>query len=155
MTVHYTACGLKYVYLRNGYILRHGAGIAIRHPDSLHEAIAVGIITRSRPLRGQEVRFLRAALDLSQARLARALQTTRVTVARWEGASGEPIPGIADTALRLFYAAKRNKYKLARQVCRLLGELGARAGSVALEDRLVLRETPHGWELDSELDRVA
>ena len=155
MSVLYTACGLKYVYLRNGYSLRHAEGMVIRNPESLHEAIAATIITRSSPLRGQEVRFLRSVLKLSQASLARALQTTRVTVARWEGAPGAPIPGIADTAIRLFYAAKQDKHKLARQVCRLLGELGPRAQAAAIEHRLVLRETRHGWELDSELDRVA
>jgi putative transcriptional regulator len=158
MTVHYTACRLPYVYLRNGYLLRHGEGIVIRDAESLHEAIAVSIITRVRPLRGQEVRFLRSALKMSQASLARGLQITRVTVARWEGAPDEPIPGIADTALRLFCPAKRGRHELAQQVCRLLSELGAhsaRRQTVAVEERLVLRQTPHGWEPDSELDRAS
>ncbi|MBV9015155.1 MAG: hypothetical protein JO058_05820 [Alphaproteobacteria bacterium] len=53
MSVLYTDCGLKYVYLRNGYLL-DGEGIVIRDPEPLHEAVAVGIITRSRPLRWRQ-----------------------------------------------------------------------------------------------------
>ncbi|NQV55906.1 MAG: helix-turn-helix domain-containing protein [Rhodospirillales bacterium] len=55
-------------------------------------------------LRGQEVRFIRSMLDLSQKQLADRLGVSRVTVARWEGKSSTPIPGAADRLLRMIYA---------------------------------------------------
>lgn len=142
----YRACGLDYVYLRNGYVRRHGGPISIRNEGALHETIARAIITSSYPLRGKEVRFLRSLLKLSQAGLARVLQTTRVTVARWEGSANQPMPGTADTALRLFYAGKTGKRELCAQVCNILG--GMRDGLV--EQRITLRETTRGWEREPE-----
>lgn len=146
MSIQYTACGLDYVYLRNGYLLRHGHGTAIRDPAALGEAIAAAIITRACPLRAQEVRFLRTVLKFSQAKLAQALQTTRVTVARWEGGADEAIPGTADTALRLLYAAVRQRDDLTKQVCHLLCENDASGRGPV--DRLTLRQTARGWEYD-------
>ena len=106
---HYTASGLDYIYLANGFRLidgEYGAGYAIDDLDSLHNVIAHYVITSPTRLRGQEVRFLRAMLDISQAGLARIIGTKRLTVARWEGKPLASIPGTADRALRLFFALK-------------------------------------------------
>ncbi len=105
---HYTACGLNYVYLENGFRIReteHGSAVAIENARELHEAIARMIISSPQDLRGQEVRFLRAQLKLSQEGLAKALRTKRGSVARWEARPNHAIPGPADSALRMFYAS--------------------------------------------------
>lgn len=153
---HYTACGLDYVYLRDGFELRetrHGKGIAIHDAGALHETIALVIITRPQPMRGQEVRFLRSLLKLSQEGLARVLRTKRGTVARWEGRPNHAITGAADAALRLFYALKADKHGLAEQICDLLAELDELEHKIAVfqKNRITLRETTHGWEREREL----
>ncbi|MBM3521813.1 MAG: transcriptional regulator [Alphaproteobacteria bacterium] len=104
---HYTDSGLDWIRLANGFT-RHdtayGAGVSIQNVDALHDAIARLIVETPARIRGQEVRFLRAFLDLSQAALAETLGVQRLQVARWEGASKKAIPGPADRALRLIVA---------------------------------------------------
>jgi DNA-binding transcriptional regulator YiaG len=122
----YTACGLDYVYLLNGYTeheTKHGPAIAIKEARKLHEAIARDIIGSHRPIGGQEVRFLRSQLKLSQDGLAKALGTRRGSVARWEAAPDKAIPGAADRALRMFYALKAEGHDVAVRLVELLSEI--------------------------------
>jgi DNA-binding transcriptional regulator YiaG len=150
----YASCGLNYVYLRNGYVLRQtndGEEAEIHQSDALNNAIAEVIITRPFSLRGKEVRFLRSLLKLSQASLARVLQTARVTIARWEGAPDQPIKGTADTALRLLYALTIEKHRIAEQVCRILSSVHF----ATVEHAITFRETSHGWECEPGSQRRA
>lgn len=124
---HYTSCGLDYVYLENGYEIHetpHGRGVAIKDARELHETIALEIITRPERLCGQEVRFLRSLLGLSQDHLARkVLRQQRGSVARWEAEPKKPIPGPADAALRWFYTAVTKHQDAALKLVELLQEL--------------------------------
>ena len=121
--LHYTACGLDYVYLLNGYLVHHtvhGDGISIKSADQLHERIALDVISRAFPLRGQEVRFLRGMLRLSQDALAKALRRQRGSLARWEAEPRRAIPAAADGALRMFYALTAGDHEDARRLVALL-----------------------------------
>jgi putative transcriptional regulator len=123
---HYTGCGLDYVYLLNGYTVHetaHGKGVSIKDARQLHERIALDIISRPHPLRGQEVRFLRGMLHLSQEGLARVLRQRRGSVARWEATQAKAIPGAADSALRMFYALKVGGHEVAQKLVELLQEM--------------------------------
>jgi len=123
---HYTGCGLDYVYLLNGYTIHetvHGKGVSVKDAKQLHERIALDIISRPHPLRGQEVRFLRTMLRVSQQGLARVLGLQRGSVARWEAELDKKIPGAADSALRMFYALKAGGHEIAIKVVELLQEL--------------------------------
>jgi putative transcriptional regulator len=123
---HYTGCGLDYVYLLNGYTVHetaHGRGLSITDAKQLHERIALDIIGGPHPLRGQEVRFLRGMLHLSQEGLARILRQKRGSVARWESKSDKKVPGSADTALRMFYALKVGGHEVAQKLVALIQEL--------------------------------
>jgi DNA-binding transcriptional regulator YiaG len=152
---HYTTCGLDYVYLQNGYRVRetkHGRGVSISNAQGLHEAIARALVGASFRLRGQEVRFLRAQLRLSQDGLARALRTKRGSVARWEAQPNHSIPGPADTALRMFYALKAQKHELAEQIVELLTELDDLEHAAAVEQAMKFREDDAGcWASEREL----
>ena len=109
MTYHYTMCGLDYVYLLDGFRKRptdYGEGVSIEHADSLDRAIAEAAIASQARLRGQEVRFLRSLMHLSQTELANELGLRRITVGRWESAPNTVIPGPADRALRIVVANK-------------------------------------------------
>ncbi len=141
---HYTACGLDYVYLLNGFKVHetpYGQGVSIQDADGLHEAIALAVISSPHALRGQDVRFLRSLLDISQAGLGDILGTSRATVARWEGAGDEVIPGAADPALRMFYALKVVGHEVAVRIIGLLAEIDEREHKQTL-----FEETEQGWE---------
>lgn len=102
---HYTESGLDYVYLANGFEFvgsPEGNHVVIRDIDGLHEAIGLSIVNQHKNLTGQELRFLRHELLLSQAALARLLEVTDQTVARWEKGSTE-IPKPAEAIIRLLY----------------------------------------------------
>lgn len=141
---HYKASGLDWVYLANGYRFEdtaYGRGVAIENVDALHDAIARTIIGAPRPIRGQEVRFLRAVLDLSQSGLARLMGVKPLAVKRWEAAPDKSVSGTADRALRLLYAGKIGGDQLVRRVVELLGELDDIESTPA-----IFSETPDGWE---------
>jgi putative transcriptional regulator len=140
----YTASGLDWVYLANGFHVEntaYGRGIVIENVDDLHDAIARTIIGSPRAIRGQEVRFLRAALDLSQSHLARMLGVKPLAVKRWEAARSKGLPGTADRALRLLYAGKMGDRRLVQRVIELLSELDEIENTPQ-----VFSETAQGWE---------
>lgn len=123
---HYTDCGLDNIWLLNGYELQstpYGDGYSIQDMDGLHDAIARSIVTGP-TMRGQEVRFLRSLLDLSQSGLAEILGVTRDAIAKWE--TREPTKTInksADRTLRMFFALERSGHDLAKRITGLLSEL--------------------------------
>ena len=136
-THHYTESGLDYVYLANGFTTvetPYGVGTAIADADRLHSAIARTVIASPAALRGQEVRFLRARLGVSQSALGKILGASRATVARWEGAPDSAIPATADRALRLFYAVKAEGEEVAARVIALLPEIGEPAHALTFSD---------------------
>lgn len=143
----YRASGLDWVYLANGFThhkTAYGPGVSIARADALHDAIATHAVTSPWRLRGQEVRFLRAMLDLSQDGLARALGTTRASVARWESARGQAIPGTADRALRLLYAVKAARRGIARRIAETLPAPGQ-----VQRGRSIFRVTAQGWQTEA------
>jgi DNA-binding transcriptional regulator YiaG len=145
---HYTACGLDYVYLQNGFKVhetKHGAGVSISNAQGLHGAIARMIVGSLPHLHGQEVRFLRAQLKLSQDGLARVLRTKRGSVARWEGRPHHQIAGAADAALRMFYALKADKHELAERMVDLLTEMDDLEHKIAMLQAMSFRETEGEW----------
>lgn len=123
--LHYTACGLDNVFLRNGFKIhntKYGEGVAIEDARGLHRVIANSIVTGAHPIRGQEVKFLRSMLELSQASLGRVLGFDRSTVARWEGEANNPLPDQSDRSLRMYFALQSEGNEVARELTALLQE---------------------------------
>ena len=117
---HFTACGLDYVWLKNGFDYRdsaRGRSIRINDLDGLHAAIARWIVQSPARIRGQEVKFLRSMLKLSQEGLGKALGQSRASVARWEGEPNKAIPRASDHWLRVVYAKKAQGD---REMCKLV-----------------------------------
>jgi len=102
---HYTECGLESVYLLDGFEIEetaYGWAVRFQNVDGLHKAIAMDLIHGTRRLNGNEFRFLRTELGLTQANLGNMLDVDSQTVARWEkGQSG--VSGPADKMLRFLY----------------------------------------------------
>jgi len=85
---HYKECGLKNVWLTNGYRQR-GDATAIEDSDGLHQAIGRSLARKPR-LSGPELRYLRKALGLSQSMLAGLLKASEESVSLWERSGRVP-----------------------------------------------------------------
>lgn len=104
---HYTRSGLDNVWLTNGFrredLGEYGVTMVVDDVDALERAIARQLAELPRPLSGQEFRFLRSMLDMTQSQVGRCLGKDYQTVARWEAAERKPVPRFADTAMRQRY----------------------------------------------------
>lgn len=141
----YTDCGLDYIYLVNGYETSVGPDgekyYSIKHADTLHKKIAEIVVRSPNPMRGQELRFLRSILDLSQAGIAKLLGNTRPTIARWEAEKNTPIDPTADRFLRVFYELEMDGH--AQDIKEMLQEID----EDAKEENVCLQRTNSGWRL--------
>ena len=86
--LHYTASGLDYVYLLNGFTVEdhpdYGRILTIQNEGDLQRSIGLYVITRQRPLTGPEFRFLRKQMGAKQKELAEELDVDEQTVANYE-----------------------------------------------------------------------
>jgi DNA-binding transcriptional regulator YiaG len=143
---HYTQSGLDDVWLADGVQREetdYGSGFRIERANELHEAIARSIINDSRPLRGQEARFLRVLLNLSQEAMAKALGVDRATIIRWERARARPLGTIQDIAVRTTYAARSNGDDFVLKVIKELQNADEKAHGAAY--RQVFETSNQGW----------
>ena len=102
---HYTECGLDDVRLLSGYQIvetPYGETVEIDDVEGLHCVIGRTICEQS-GLTGQELRFLRRELGLSQKNLGNLLGNTDQTVANWEKGVITPIPVMAETIIKKMY----------------------------------------------------
>ena len=141
--LHYTGCGLRNVWLRNGFTVRetpYGKAVAIHDVEGLHRAIGLYLVDNKPRLSGAEIRFLRKELDLSQKNLAYLLGVSEVTLRGWER-NRTRITRPAERLLRTLYrehAAGDGKLrKLIERIAELNRDIHWK--------RLELQETPRGW----------
>jgi len=123
---HYKEVGLDYVWLRNGFEYRDtpsGRMVRIHDREGLHAAIARWIVKSPARLRGQEVRFLRSMLALSQEGFGKLVRQSRPTIARWEGEPNKAIPKGSDDWLRVVYVKKIDGDQAVCKLVDLLTEL--------------------------------
>src|SRR5690606_6111594 len=85
--LHYTASGLDYVYLLNGFHVEedsdYGRIVTIEAPDDLHRAIGMRVVGQERDLKGQEFRFLRKQMGLRQQDIADQIGVDVQTIANY------------------------------------------------------------------------
>lgn len=103
---HYTAGGLRNVWLANGYTVKKtpfGRAVSIERGQELEAQLCRVLTRKNAPLTGGELRFIRlSGFKLSQSALAAMLGCDAQTLARWE--KSRPPKG-ADRLARLLYAA--------------------------------------------------
>lgn len=102
---HYTMCGLPNVYLVNGYKEHkspYGEGIAIDDTKGLHKAIGLSLIEAKTRFSGDEIRFLRKEMLMSQKTLAEIFDVAEISVRKWENGS-HALKGAGDRLLRALY----------------------------------------------------
>lgn len=123
----YDGCGLKNVWLVNGYEevdTPYGRGVKYVDLMGLHRAIAAAIVDKPGTLTAEELRFLRKELLLSQKGLAELIGTKDQTIARWERGLNA-VPGIADRLVRALYREHAEGNSKLRQLVERLNELDA------------------------------
>src|SRR5258708_5099510 len=144
---HFEECGLDNVWLADGFTFQrtaYGRGVSFDDFEGVHRTIARHLVETLGALDGNEVRFLRKELDLSQAGLASLLGYDEQTVSRWErGVS--TVPPAADRLLRALWREAHGERLKLRD---FIGSLADRSG--AAPRRIVLRRVPRrkqGWRL--------
>ncbi len=104
----YTESGLDHVIIKDVQFLADDAGeacVTIPNVNGLHKAIACGIVRRTNGITGQELRFLRTEMGMTQAELAAMVHREPLAVSRWERGES-PIDSNAEALIRL-QAAKQ------------------------------------------------
>ncbi|MDQ1229604.1 hypothetical protein [Sphingomonas sp. SORGH_AS_0879] len=124
----YEACGLDNIWLVDGFeVVERGGEECILPEDAegLHKAIALHLAMYRKALSGRDIRFMRHAIDLTQAELGHSLGVQSQTVARWEK-NQVPIPGPEERLLRItaiLAASDPNKFaELIREMPKNLEE---------------------------------
>jgi DNA-binding transcriptional regulator YiaG len=146
---HFKECGLDYIWLCNGFERREtarGEVIKINDLKGLHAAIANWIVKNPEPLRGQEVKFLRSMLGISQDALGKVLRQSRATVARWEGSPTKAIPAASDSWFRVVYSKKINGDKGVGALIDLLMEIDDLVHSKPSFRKAQFRDNENGWK---------
>ena len=134
---HYTECGLDYVYLVDGFEVidtGYGSVVQVVNASKLDRAIADAVVRRQNRLVGQEVRFLRGILDITQAELGKALGKDAQSIARWEKGKTE-IPPTEDIAIRQIYLEKTGRRQRFIDTGRQVAELKKRIEEVKFKVR--------------------
>lgn len=139
--LHYTSCGLRNIYLENGYEVHrtaYGQGVAIADVEGLHRAIGMALVRNKPALSGAEFRFLRKELDLSQKQLARYIGIQEQTLSKWERQGR--VPRYAERFLRALFREYAEGNAQIRQLVDRLAELDR-----AEQNRLTFDHTDEGW----------
>lgn len=142
---HYTECGLSNVYLLNGFQWREtprGKAISISDMDGLHRAIGLWLITSKKDLSGEEIRFLRHELLMSQSTLSRLLGVSEQAVRRWENGKIN-IPKPSESLLRLLY--KEHIHDHSGQIAAMLKKIADLEDAMNHEE-LLFETTAKGWQ---------
>jgi putative transcriptional regulator len=137
----YTESGLDNVYLVSGYEFSPDRKtVIIRDIDGLQSAIGRALAKQPHRLTGEEFRFLRSELLLSQANLAKVLGVKELTIGRWERGESE-IPVSTEAAVRTMFleslGEKRKMKELLEQIADLDDEMDRRT--------LKMRENRGRW----------
>ena len=105
---HYLECGLRNVYLSNGYHeldTPYGKATSIEDVEGLHRVTATSLVNEKPHLTGPEFRFLRKELGFSQKSFAQLVAKTEQAVALWEKTGR--VQKWAEVILRQLYTAEK------------------------------------------------
>ena len=103
-TYHYTQSGLDNIWLINGFEYHntpYGKGVSVEDVEGLHKTIAEALTQKPEQLTGNEFRFLRIGLEMSQKRIGELVGKEPQTIAKWE--KTEKLNQDADFLIRHIY----------------------------------------------------
>jgi len=146
---HYTESGLDNIYLVNGFeIIKTedgGEEIFIHDIHGLHKTIGKTLIFKKGILNGNEIKFIRTTLDLSQTSLGRLLGLDYQTILGWEK-NKSPISKTADHFLRIIFFSYINR----ENHCAVYDKINEIADIDAVEAevrKIELEEVDDEWRL--------
>ena len=144
-TFHYTACGLDNVYIEGlSEVVDHAGNstITIAGINQLHKVICEGIVCHSNSMNGDELRFLRSEMGMTQAELAGFLHCAPLTVGRWERGEGE-IGGSNEALIRMLAIEK-----LSLNVEKTVDEISASSVPSAQNQSIDVRYSSNQYSLN-------
>jgi len=150
MNYHYTECGLDNVYLTNGFeVTRTEDGdeeVFIHDIHGLHRAIGLCLVTKPSRLEGNEIRFIRHTLDVSQTSFARLMGVTYQSVLNWEKGKVD-LPKTADHLMKaLFFSyLNRDGSRVVYDKINEIADLDADEAESA--ERIVFEERASVWRM--------
>jgi len=142
---HYTECGLNNIYLLNGYQFiktPRGKAVSINDIDGLHKAIGMFLVTNKKDLTGDELRFLRHEMLMSQNTLATLLGMSEQAIRRWENGK-IAIPKPSESLLRLLY--REHIHNQDGKIAKVLKEI-AELEEIIHNDQILFKDTSKGWK---------
>lgn len=149
---HYTECGLNNIYLINGFeIIKTedgGEEVYIHDIHGLHKIIGRTLVFKRGLLAGNEIKFIRTTLDLSQKRLGELLGLDYQTILGWEK-NKSPISKTADHFLKMIFFSYTNK----EQDCTIydkineIADIDAKEAEAGEMDKIELKEVDDEWRL--------
>jgi DNA-binding transcriptional regulator YiaG len=146
---HYTECGLDNIYLTNGFeITKTKNGdkeIFIHDIHGLHKTIGNILVFKRGLLAGNEIKFIRTTLDLSQKSLGNLLGLDYQTVLGWEK-NKFPISKTADRFLKIIFYSFLNKEADAT-VYDKINEIANMDAETIEAKRIELKEVKDEWRL--------
>jgi DNA-binding transcriptional regulator YiaG len=141
---HYIECGLSNIFLLNGYKFiktPRGKSISICDIDGLHRVIGLLLVTSKKDLSGEEIRFLRHEMLLSQNTLSRLLGVSEQAIRRWENGKVN-IPKPSESLLRLLY--REHIHDREGKIAIILKEI-ANLEDTLNDHKLHFKTTSKGW----------
>ena len=108
LSYRYTECGLDNVVIEGIDLHVDDSGEQVLHipaVNALHKTIAHGIVESDTGMSGQELRFLRTMMGLTQAELGQRLHRDAQSIARWEK-NQTPIGATSEMVIRLLAGEK-------------------------------------------------
>jgi len=141
---HYRDCGLDNVYLKNGYNeieSAYGPACSINDLEGLHMAIGLQILECSERLTGQEIKFLRKEMDLSQAQLSEIIGVSENSIRGWEN-NRQVVTSPSDRLIRILYNEHATHGSEIRKALEKLSEMTVSEHCLRIE----LEATDAGWK---------
>lgn len=147
---HYTECGLKNIYLVNGFKITKiddDEEIFIHDIHGLHKAISNTLVFKKGLLEGCEIKFIRTILDLSQNKLAALIGCRYQQILLWEKNKNK-ISKPADRLLRITLYTYLNKEIDNGKVFDRINEIAdLDSAEIDLYNKIEFKEIKDTWQL--------
>lgn len=142
---HYTDSGLDHIHLANGYDevkTPYGEGIAIHDLEGLHAVI--GSCIADRPvMTGDEFRFLRIELGLTQSETANLIGVSESALRNWEKGRTAHVPDPAANLMRGLYLESVDENSKLSEILKRVSQLNREIHHIEIN----FEETEEGWKL--------
>jgi putative transcriptional regulator len=149
---HYTECGLANIFLVNGFEITKTSDdeeLFIHDIHGLHKAISKTLIFKKGLLEGNEIKFIRGILDLSQNKLAALIGCRYQQILLWEKNKNK-LSKSADRLLKIYLYTYLHKEVDNSEVFDLINEIAYLDAAQAKQpDKIEFKEGKNSWQIVS------